>query len=128
METIIFLCGIYSIAFAIFHICFWKLFNWKKELGKLNYANKAIMQILNIRIIFLLFFVAFICFYFPKELLHTLFGQVFLAGISLFWLGRTIEQFIFFRINNKFVHILTLLFIMGAVLFGVPVLIVMGNR
>lgn len=122
MDTIILLCGIHSLAFAIFHICFWKLFNWKIELNKLNFANKAIVQILNIRIIFLLFFVAFICFYFPSELLNTLFGQVFLGGISLFWLGRTIEQFIFLRVNNKYVHLLTFLFIVGALLFGIPVL------
>lgn len=123
MDTIIFLCGLHSLAFAIFHIFFWKLFNWKNELSKLNYANRAIVQILNIRIIFLLFFVAFICFYFADELQHTLFGRVFLAGISLFWIGRTIEQFIFLRINNKYVHLTTLLFVLGAVLFGLPVLI-----
>jgi len=36
MKTIIFLCGIYSLGFAIFHIGFWKLFHWEKELIKLS--------------------------------------------------------------------------------------------
>jgi hypothetical protein len=47
MQIIIFLCGLYSVALAIFHILFWNIFDWKNDLQKLNYANRAIIQILN---------------------------------------------------------------------------------
>ncbi len=120
MKTIIFLCGLYSIAFAIFHILFWKLFNWSKELKKLSYANKAIVQILNTRIIYFFLFVAFICFMYPDELLTSNLGKAFLTGIAVFWLGRTIEQFVFLKEKNKYVHILTLIFIAGTILFALP--------
>ena len=112
----------YSISFEIFHVFFWKLFNWKTELAKLNFANKAIVQILNCRIIYLFLFVGFICFFYPDELLGTGLGKTFLGGMSLFWLGRTVEQFVFFRRRNKYVNMLTAVFIIGTILFALPVL------
>jgi hypothetical protein len=122
MKTIVFLCGLYSVAFAIFHTLFWRLFAWKKELTKLSFANKAIVQILNTRLIYFFLFVAFICFVYPDELLTTNLGKVFLAGISLFWLGRTIEQFVFLKVKNPLIHILTAIFIVGTILFAIPLL------
>lgn len=110
----------YSIAFAIFHMLFWRLFNWKKELEKLNFANRAIVQILNTRIIYFFLFVDFICFFYPDELLNSNLGKAFLAGISIFWLGRTIEQFVFLKVKNKYAHFLTLIFIVGTILFALP--------
>lgn len=123
METIILLCGIYSVALAIFHILFWKIFNWKNDLKKLSFANRAIIQILNTRIIYFFLFVAFICFVYPTELLTTGLGQTFLAGIALFWLGRTIEQFIFLKPNHGLVHILTIVFVIGTILFALPIML-----
>ncbi len=123
MKSIIFVCGLYSIAFAIFHIFFWKIFDWKNELKKLNFANRGIIQILNSRIIYLFFFIAFLCFIYPEELLNTRLGKVFLAGVALFWFGRTIEQFIFFKTHNIYVHILTVIFAIGTILFALPLLV-----
>jgi hypothetical protein len=127
MKTIIFLCGLYSIAFAIFHILFWRLFNWKKELEKLNFANRGILQILNTRIIYFFLFVAYICFVYPDELLSSNLGKTFLTGISLFWLGRTIEQFVFFKEKNRYVHILTAIFVIGTILFALPLMQMFQN-
>ena len=123
MKTILFLCGLYSVALAIFHILFWRLFKWKTELDKLNFANRAIIQILNSRIIYFFLFVAFICFVYPGELITSDLGRAFLTGVSLFWVGRTIEQFVFLKANNKFIHVLTIVFIAGATLFALPVLL-----
>lgn len=89
----------------------------------LSFANKAIVQILNIRIIYLFLFVASICFIYPNELLNSNLGKAFLAGNSIFWLGRTIEQFIFLKVRNKYVHILTLIFIVGAIIFALPLVL-----
>jgi hypothetical protein len=122
MKTLILLCGFYNIAFAIFHISFWKIFHWNSDLKKLSFANKAVMQLLNVQIIYYFIFVAFICFVFPTELLTTKFGNLFLGGTSLFWLIRTIQQFIFLRANHYKIHILTILFLIGALLFALPIL------
>lgn len=122
-QLMVFLCGVYSLAFAIFHTRFWKLFNWKDDLNKLQHANKAIMQIANLRLIYFFLFVAATCFIFPNELLNTKLGMFFLAGNSLFWAGRTIEQFIFLKVDHPMVHLLTYIFILGAIMFAVPVII-----
>lgn len=121
MATIIYVCGFYSLAFALFHIGFWKMFNWNSELKNLSFANKGIMQILNVQLTYFCFFVAFICFAFPSELLTTNLGISFLAGTSLFWFIRTVQQFIFLRANNYKIHILTILFLAGAIIFAIPV-------
>ncbi len=123
METgkiIIYICGLYSFAFAIFHLFFWRLFDWKNDLKKLSMASRAIIQIANLRLIYFFLFVGFICFAFPGDLMQTTFGRFFLSGISIFWLGRVIEQFIFLRIGNKMVHILTIIFFVGTILYALP--------
>ncbi len=119
----IYACGLYSLAFALFHIGFWRIFSWTKELKKLSFANKGIMQILNVQIVYYFIFVALMCFIFPSELITTRFGNVFLIGNSLFWLIRTIQQPIFFSINNYKIHLLTIIFLVGFFLFALPVLI-----
>ncbi|MET4083030.1 hypothetical protein ABIB40_002997 [Pedobacter sp. UYP30] len=123
MITIIYICGVYSLALALFHLGFWKIFNWKVALKKLNFANQGIMQILNIQIIFYFFFTAFMCFVFPTELLSTKLGNFLLGATSLFWLIRTFQQFVFFRVNNYKIHILTIVFLLGAIIFAIPILI-----
>ncbi len=122
MKTILILCGLYNIGFAIFHISFWKIFHWDSDLKKLSFANKAIIQILNVHMIYYFLFVAFICFAFQTELLTTKFGNIILIGNSLFWLLRTIQQFIFLRANHIKIHILTIIFVIGTILFAIPIL------
>jgi hypothetical protein len=122
MEIIILLCGIYNIGFAIFHVSFWKIFQWDTELKKISFANSGIMQILNVQITFYFVFVAVFCFVFPTELLTTKFGSYFLGTASLFWFIRTIQQLIFLRANNYKLHILTIIFLAGAILFALPIL------
>lgn len=121
-DIIINICGLYSLGFALFHIAFWKIFKWNEDLKKLVFANKGIMQILNVQIIYYFLFVAFICFKFPFELIHTKLGNVFLLSCSLFWVIRTIQQFLFLRTNHYLIHILTVIFIIGSILFVIPIL------
>lgn len=110
-HFVVLLCGLYSLSFAVFHLQFWRIFRWKTELAKLSVPNRAIMQIFNTRIIYLAVFVAFVCFFYPDDLLETRLGTVFLVGFSLFWLGRFLEQFIFLRkVNHWMVHTLTVIF------------------
>ncbi len=122
-TLILYLCGIHSLGFGVFHLLFWKLFGWKKELKTLSLVNRAIMQIANLRLVYLFVFVAFLCFWFPEELHQTELGRVFLIGMALFWAGRTIEQFIFLRLNHIAGHFLTFLFVAGSILFLLPVIL-----
>jgi len=93
------LCGIYNLAFAIFHLFFWKIFKWKEDLRKNSVGNRAVIQILNIRLIYIFLLMAFIYFVYPQQLMETELGLVLLIGFLGFWVGRTVEQFIFLRIK-----------------------------
>lgn len=119
-NLIVYLCGIHAFGFAIFHLFFWRLFKWKTGLTTISKPNRAILQIANIQLIFLLFFVAIICFLFTQDLHETKLGKAFLIGISIFWFVRTVQQFIFLRINNWMVHTLTILFVIGGLLSALP--------
>jgi len=121
--TLLYLCGIYNFAFAIFHVFFWKMFKWNEELKRNSLANRAVIQILNIRLIYILLLMAFIYFFYTEELISTKIGFVLLIGFLGFWIGRTIEQFIFLRVKSKMVTILTVIFFIGIVIHLLPLVI-----
>ena len=122
-EIIVLLCGAHSLGFALFHLAFWKLFDWPQALRRTNTATRAVVQILNLRLIYVFFGVAALCFFLPHDLLDTRLGHALLVGMSLFWVGRAIEQFVFLRVNHPLVHALTALFVVGAVLFALSLLV-----
>ena len=113
MYTVIIFLGFYNLLFALFHLLFWRLFKWKEEVHKLSFANRGIIQILNIQIIYYFVAVAIVCFCFTNELLTTNLGKFFL---------RLVQQYIFLRKNSFVIHILAVLFLLGAVLFFLPLL------
>ncbi len=122
-NLILTICGLYSLGFAVFHAYFWRIFHWKKDLYSLHPGNRAIMQILNMRLIYVFLCMALLCFFFQTALLTTSLGHAILAGCSLFWVGRTIEQFIFLRrLYHWAIHALTAIFILGAILFALPLI------
>jgi len=122
MKTLIFIGGFYNLFFALFHSGFWKLWQWDSELNKLTPLNNGIMQILNVQIIYYFIFTALICFAFPNELRSTRLGKCFLVGTSMFWLIRTVQQFVFLKVDSIVMYALTVLFLFGIVLFLIPVL------
>ncbi len=119
-QTLIGLCGLHSLGFALFHLAFWKLFDWPQSLQATGVANRAIMQIANLRLVYVFLGIAALGFVFPQQLAGTPLGRALLLGMSGFWIGRTIEQFVFVRINTAVVHVLTAAFVLGAVLFALP--------
>ena len=121
-DLLVQLCGIHSFAFVAFHLAFWKLFDWKHDLRKTSFATRAVTQILNLRLIYFFLGIGVLCFAFTHELHATPLGRALLVFMSLFWVGRTIEQFVFLRVNKPLVHVLTALFVIGAILFALPLL------
>ena len=121
-DWIVLAAGIHSAAFALFHIAFWRLFRWRDTLQRATPVDRAVIQILNLRLTYVFAMVAALCFAFPVELHSTPLGRAVLAGMALFWVGRTVEQFIFLRINRPAMQLLTAAFVLGAVLFAWPLL------
>ncbi len=121
-EIILVLCGIHSLAFVGFHLFFWKLFDWKNEVPKLNRANRAILRISNELLIYLFLFMAVLCFTVPDELLYSKIGNFLLVGFSIFWLIRTLQQFVYLRYRHWLVYLLTFFFIFGSILWAWPLM------
>jgi len=123
MKTLVYIGAGYSFFFALFHCGFWKMCKWKDELKKLLPDNSAIMQTLNVHLIYYLLFAGIICIVFPAELTNTKLGNAFLLGCSGFWVLRTVNQFIFFKDKILTAISMSLFFIAGAVVYALPVFV-----
>jgi len=122
-TVLIKICAFYNLAFFVFHLFFWKLLDWKNELARLKPINSGVMQILNLRLIYVFLLMSIACFFFADEIAVTRPGKFLLLGFFLFWLGRLIEQFIFLRIKSKVLTILTAAFVAGVLLHLLPLVI-----
>jgi hypothetical protein len=120
--TTIMIGGVYNLGFAIFHLMFWRIFRWKKDLSRLTFINRSVMQILNLCLTFMFLVIAYVSFFHSSELVQTNLGKTLLVGFSLFWFLRMIEQVIFFGIRNSISIILTLIFLFGCVIYLVPLI------
>lgn len=117
-EKLLLIGTIFHIAFAVFHLLFWKLFDWVQDLKKLSHINKSVMQILNLRLIFVFLIFAYISYFNTTEMLSTKLGLTMTMSIALFWGFRSIEQVIYFGVNKFASNLLLLLFLSGTFLYG----------
>jgi len=120
VETYIIIGGVFNLGFVIFHLFFWKIFNWKKELRLLNSVNKGIIQTLNLclTLVFLIF--AYISFFYTSDLTSTNLGKALLFSISLFWFLRALEQTYFYGLKKRISLILFMIFILGGMIYLYP--------
>lgn len=119
-TTLLLLCAAHSFGFALFHLGFWRLFDWPRTLQRTTLPNRAILQIANVQLVWLFIGVGLLCLLFPNELAGTPLGHAVLAGVSAFWLVRLAGQGIWLRVNHALVHVLSALFALGALLFALP--------
>ncbi len=114
--------GIYNLAFAIFHLFFWKLFDWNKDLASLTPANRSIMQILNLCLIFMFGLMSYVSLVFRGQMLATGLGKTLLVAFALFWFLRMLEQIVVFEEKSRLSAVFTLIFLVGGVIYLVPAL------
>jgi hypothetical protein len=114
LKTILIGGGAFHLGFALFHACFWKLFRWKASLRRAAPIDRAVIQVMNLCLIYLFMFIAFASF-FRQDWLAA--NKIFLVFISGFWIFRTVLQFLFFDWKKPFSVILTVLFLFGAMLY-----------
>lgn len=119
MKNLIYIGGFYCLIFAIFHLAFWKLFDWKNDLPKLKSVNRGVMQVLNLRLTYVFIVVAFISFFFAADLINTKLGNVILGAVSIFAVMRAIEQLIFWKVEKIGIAFF-FIFLIGAGIFAVP--------
>ena len=121
-DPVLLLCALHSFAFAVFHLGFWRWFDWPRTLQATTLANRAIVQVANLQLVWVFAGVGLLCLLFPDALAGTPPGRAVLAGMSIFWLIRLAAQLVWLRLHHPLVHALTVLFACGAVLFAWPLL------
>ena len=112
--------GAFMAALAVFHLMFWRLFRWKSQLAHLHPVNRAVMQVLNLVLTFVFVLVACLCFFHAEELIGTALGRSVLAGLSALLLFRMTLQPVFFSARAPLSWGFTGLFLVGSVIFGIP--------
>ncbi len=116
-RTLIYIGGAYHLAFFIFHAFFWKIFRWKADLRSLSLINRQVMQILNLCLMYYFLIMGFLSFIQVEGLLTTWLGKMLLFFIALFWFFRAVLQIIFFPITKVRSLVLTVIFVLGGVIY-----------
>ena len=117
-EVVIKLGGIYTLAFAAFHLLFWWIFNWKRELRLLSALNRAILQVLNLCLAFVFFMFGYISLAHAAELLSTPLGHSLVTLMAIFWFARALEQLVFFRLRHWGSWAFLIIFLVGSAMYA----------
>ena len=115
MRTLIQIGGVLWVICFIFHVFFWRLFDWKNDLESVMGVNKSIIQVLNLSLMLCFLIFAYISLAETDELLSSSLGKSLIAGMALFGLFRVVEQFIFFDLRLARSKIV----LFGALLIGI---------
>ncbi len=91
--------GILNGLLAVFHMMFWKMFNWKESLQSLDNLQRAVMQVLNIHLILAFILFAYLSLFKIEDMISTGAGRIIMLFIAVFYLIRVINQFIFFDMS-----------------------------
>lgn len=121
-DTLIILGGIFNLLIAIFHLSFWRIFNWNQDLKSLRFVNRAVMQILNLCLTFVFFIFAYLSFTYTYDLLITRLGHSILISISVFWFLRAFMQVVFFGLKNRISVLFFVLFLIGGIIYIYPMI------
>jgi len=121
-ETLIQVGGLYNITLVVFHVLFWRIFDWKNDLQSLTILNRAIIQVLNISLTIAFVVFAYISFVHTKELLNTKLGFSIVILMSLFWFARAFQQIVFFKLKHWLSWAFFAYFVLGGVIYGIPVI------
>lgn len=100
MRTLLIIAGFLSIALFIFHLFFWKLFDWKNDLKKVTQLNSSVTQIMNLCLMLLFLIFAYFSIFLTEDLVTTSLGLSLLFGISIFWMFRAVLQIVFFGLRE----------------------------
>lgn len=119
-SFLIWIGGFFNLAFLIFHDFFWKIFNWNDDLKKLTPINRAIMQVLNLCLIFVFLIFAYISFFHIEAMLTTSLGLTMTVFIAMFWGIRAVLQFVFFSRTRPVSYIFFVIFVIGCLLYLIP--------
>ena len=120
LEEMIRLGGLCNISLVVFHLMFWRLFDWQQDLRSLSWVNRAIMQVMNLSLILIFLIFGYLSLGYPRELLDSELGQRLLLLMALFWFARAMQQILFFQLKHWISQVFLLVFLGIALLYAIP--------
>lgn len=126
-RTFLLIGGIFNGLLAVFHVMFWKIFDWPNSLFSLSEENRAIMQVLNIHCAYVIALFAVVSIVFRNELLETKLGRFVTAAIAGFYILRAVCQLMFWGSGTESV-IAFIVLLLIAFLYDVAFHLTKPNR
>lgn len=112
--------GWICVFFVVFHLAFYKMFNWDTNLSCLNQSDRAILLTYHAISILILAFMAVVPILQARELLQSKLKYSVLSFFSIFYLLRIIAEFTYFGINPT-TPVILIICAAPMILFGAPI-------
>lgn len=125
-QALIIAGGVGAIGATIFHLFFWRLFNWPQDLKSASFINRQVIQILNICLTFVFAIFAYISITHADALLTTSLGRSLVLLIALFWFFRAAQQIWFFGLRHLASKAIFGAAMLGGVLHATPLYLTMA--
>lgn len=132
MISLVSICagGILTLLIALFHTRFYRMFNWRDALRKVNARDSRVLYTIHLALLLLFFALGGLSLVYACELSRSA-GLAFglNVGLSLFWMWRTIWQLTYFKSAKgkkppAISIILTIIFFLLAIAYAIPPLLV----
>ena len=114
--------GAANLLLALFHMAFWKFFDWPASLAPISLDNRAIIQVANLHLILIIGAFAYVSFYYRRELVSSGIGRAFVGTVASFYILRAANQFIFWEMANAESIVIVVLSLIIAAAYAVPFL------
>ncbi|MBN1609539.1 MAG: hypothetical protein JW940_23105 [Polyangiaceae bacterium] len=88
--------GLISTFFGLFHLAFWRVFDWSVALAPLAPLDRAVMQVLNVHVAYTILFVGYLSLFHSGELVGTRLGRTLSFFVAGFWVLRAVNEVVFF--------------------------------
>jgi hypothetical protein len=123
-NNIIFLriAGSISLLFMLFHLAFYRLFNWEHSLECLSQSDRSILITYHYISILILGFMGIVPLLQTKTLLNSPLKYSVLTMFGLFYLIRIVTEFTLFGLNKISSPIILIMCILPMILYILPLL------
>jgi hypothetical protein len=100
-KAILYIGGSANLLLAVFHVFFWRIFNWQDELAGLSRETAGILQIGNICVIYFLLFFSASSFILSRHEKTDVFARSIILCIAGFYAIRIVAGLLFFGLSSE---------------------------
>jgi hypothetical protein len=117
-QRLIQIGGVINLLFVAYHL----LSNWQPGLASLLPDYRAVMQVLNIHIAYVLAMFFVLSFFFSNEMSTTKLGRTISISIASYWILRAVNQAVFWGMSSGSSWVILLVCLAVAALYLIPLI------